>query len=466
MLLADCTDTGALRGYARADAGRARRRCCATTRRRRPMQLLGGGYLAFTVDQGPDTEPPPGHRHHRGRQPGRDGAALFPHQRAACAASSISPASSTEAGWRAGALILEKIAGAGGIDPDAGRRGAGGKLAHRDHARRHADRRRTAGRQPAAGAAALPAVPQRRRRHRPAARAVLRLPLLARAAGRHPRRLPDRRPRSHGGGRRHRHDLRVLQLRLPLSRARTCTAAAPHRRACRALSRRSSLLLPLAARRVRRRRRERDSPPLRYNYLTPLRLNVAAIQIEQRFVPSGAAPDVSQLDPMPPVQALRNMAEDRLQALGSCRPGGVRHPECVAGATARHDHRQPVGASSSIYPTPNTRAGFAQASVSGSYTGDLDDLPARLYDMTKSMMDRMNVEFEYQVRRSLGAWLLHRRRATGAGAATAVDRDAAPDRALTQSAGIAIPETIPRDDWRRRPCRRAFRGAPSRAHLS
>ena len=26
--------------------------------------------------------------------------------------------------------------------------------------------------------------------------------------------------------------------------------------------------------------------------------------------------------------------------------------------------------------------------------------------MTKSMMDRMNVEFEYQVRRALGSWLL------------------------------------------------------------
>jgi hypothetical protein len=44
--------------------------------------------------------------------------------------------------------------------------------------------------------------------------------------------------------------------------------------------------------------------------------------------------------------------------------------------------------------------------VSSTYTGDLDDLPSRLYDMTKDMMDRMNVEFEYQVRRSLGSWLL------------------------------------------------------------
>jgi hypothetical protein len=54
---------------------------------------------------------------------------------------------------------------------------------------------------------------------------------------------------------------------------------------------------------------------------------------------------------------------------------------------------------------PDRRAGYAQAEVTGSYTGDLDDLPRRLYDMTKSLMDRMNVEFEYQVRRSLGPWL-------------------------------------------------------------
>ncbi len=59
-----------------------------------------------------------------------------------------------------------------------------------------------------------------------------------------------------------------------------------------------------------------------------------------------------------------------------------------------------------IYNTPTTRVAFAQASVTGTVTGDLDDLPRRLYDMTKSLMDRMNVEFEYQVRRGLGSWLL------------------------------------------------------------
>src|SRR3954449_139928 len=89
----------------------------------------------------------------------------------------------------------------------------------------------------------------------------------------------------------------------------------------RPLSRRSSLLLPLGLLPLLLAacggRSQRLYPPLHYGHLIPLRLNVAALQIEQRYVPSGVAPDVSQLDPMPPVQALRNMAADRLQAFGS-----------------------------------------------------------------------------------------------------------------------------------------------------
>ena len=59
-----------------------------------------------------------------------------------------------------------------------------------------------------------------------------------------------------------------------------------------------------------------------------------------------------------------------------------------------------------IYTSANTRAGFAEARVSRTHSGDVDDLRATLYDMTKDMMDTMNVEFEFQLRRSLRDWLL------------------------------------------------------------
>ena len=53
MLLADCTDTGALRGYARCDADRLDA-LLQIDPSPSAAQLVGGGYLAFTVDQGPD----------------------------------------------------------------------------------------------------------------------------------------------------------------------------------------------------------------------------------------------------------------------------------------------------------------------------------------------------------------------------------------------------------------------------
>ena len=56
MLLADCTDTGALRGYAHTDPEKLAA-LLAVEPDPSAAALLGGGYLAFTVDQGPDTEP-------------------------------------------------------------------------------------------------------------------------------------------------------------------------------------------------------------------------------------------------------------------------------------------------------------------------------------------------------------------------------------------------------------------------
>lgn len=116
MLLADCTEAGALRGYARANPERLAA-LLAVEPDPTAAALLGGGYLAFTVDQGDDKE------RHQGivAIEGESLADMALHYfetseqlqcsvRLACA--------KTDAGWRAGALILERIAGEGGIDPD------------------------------------------------------------------------------------------------------------------------------------------------------------------------------------------------------------------------------------------------------------------------------------------------------------------------------------------------------------
>jgi molecular chaperone Hsp33 len=115
MLLADCTDTGALRFYARSDAERL---APLLARKPRPAadELLGTGYLAFTVDQDEDQN------RHQG---------IVTIEGACLADMALHYFRTSEQlryfvhlacehgpeGWAAGALILEKIAGAGGVDP-------------------------------------------------------------------------------------------------------------------------------------------------------------------------------------------------------------------------------------------------------------------------------------------------------------------------------------------------------------
>jgi molecular chaperone Hsp33 len=112
MLLADCTDTGALRGYARV-AEDAMLPEDATAK-----ALLGEGYLAFTVDQGMDREPQQGIVALEGETLAEMAAHYFAtSEQLDCKV--YLAAEDTPAGWRASALIIERIAGAGGIPPDA-----------------------------------------------------------------------------------------------------------------------------------------------------------------------------------------------------------------------------------------------------------------------------------------------------------------------------------------------------------
>ena len=116
MLLADCTDIGALRGYASVTADRLDD-LLAETESPTARQLLGEGFLAFTVDQGADMD------RHQGivSLTGDSLETMALHYfdvseqtpcflRLACAP--------TAHGWRAAALILERVAGVGGVDPD------------------------------------------------------------------------------------------------------------------------------------------------------------------------------------------------------------------------------------------------------------------------------------------------------------------------------------------------------------
>ncbi len=116
MLLSDCTQAGALRGYARADEDRLAA-LLAETPEPSAAQLLGAGYLAFTVDQGSDTERYQGIVSLEGETLS-DMALHYFRTSEQLQYDVHLAAGQTPDGWRAAALILERVAGEGGIDPE------------------------------------------------------------------------------------------------------------------------------------------------------------------------------------------------------------------------------------------------------------------------------------------------------------------------------------------------------------
>ena len=147
------------------------------------------------------------------------------------------------------------------------------------------------------------------------------------------------------------------------------------------------------------------SPP-NYSYLTPIRLNVASITTEDRSPPHNPN-GLDGLSPVRPLDALKEMANDRLVAVGTAgravfvidEAGISRGNGGIDGLLAVH---LDVFAGDA-----DTRAGFAEARVvrrrTSNDTGE--NSAGVLYDFVTRMMDDMNVEFEFQVKRSLHDWL-------------------------------------------------------------
>lgn len=139
----------------------------------------------------------------------------------------------------------------------------------------------------------------------------------------------------------------------------------------------------------------RTFAPLRYDYLTPLRLNVSTIDYAP--LPPGNALDAQS--PVPPGPALLQLAQDRLSVGGSAGTATVTVVEArlvrsgggLEGALALRVDVAAAGGST----------GFAEARVARRTTDTGRDLRGALYDITKQMLDDMNVELEFQVRSSL-----------------------------------------------------------------
>ncbi len=140
-------------------------------------------------------------------------------------------------------------------------------------------------------------------------------------------------------------------------------------------------------------------PPLRFDYLLKLQLKVATIE-EAPPPPPGP---LDTLDPVPPIDALFQMARDRLVA-GGARGKAVFTIDQADLSRVNNGLQGVMAVHLDIVAPDGSRAAFAEARVSRQSTGG-EDLRGDLYDLTQAMLQDMNVEFEFQVRRSLRDWL-------------------------------------------------------------
>jgi hypothetical protein len=205
----------------------------------------------------------------------------------------------------------------------------------------------------------------------------------------------------------------------------------------RHLTRRFVLLLPLAIAACGGDGDELGFAPLRFNDLPPIQLQVASIAIEQRFIPAGVAPDVSFRDPAPPIEVLKAMANDRLQAFGTANKAVF----AILDASLTRDNDLVTGSfavSLTILDDNGTQLGFAEARVQSRHTGRIDDIRPVLYDITRALMSDMNIEFEYQIRQHLKPWLT-----TGTAPAAPVEQ--APLDGSDAPAAPLAPAPVPGD---------------------
>ncbi|MBU8540757.1 hypothetical protein [Falsiroseomonas tokyonensis] len=185
-----------------------------------------------------------------------------------------------------------------------------------------------------------------------------------------------------------------------------------------------SMLLPLGV--VACAAREEALAPLPplvtgYRHLTPLRLNVLEIEVGQ---PLPGAVQVAEPAPVRPEVEMRRMAEDRLVPIGT--EGRARFLITNARFT-RQTLAQSGGISAMFAGEPGerlavelacrveilagdgTRVAFVEAQVQRVQTvADGASASTRRQaaeEVVRQAMEAMNVEFEFQLRRTLRAWL-------------------------------------------------------------
>ncbi len=209
------------------------------------------------------------------------------------------------------------------------------------------------------------------------------------------------------------------------------------------LNRRSALLLPLLAAACGRDEPVINLPstPIGFRHLLPLRLNVADVALAEPPPPAGN--DLGARLALPPGAAVRQMGSDRLVPAGSTGQAQFSVTQASVLQTGGLVLCQ-LGCRLDILGDGG-RLGFVEASARAQMTlstsASANTRQRAAEAMLREALGRLNVEFEFQVRRNLRAWLVE---ASAAGSAPvvpgAVQRE---DLAPAGPAPIAAPGAAP-----------------------
>ncbi|MBL6454948.1 hypothetical protein JMJ55_06410 [Belnapia sp. T6] len=143
--------------------------------------------------------------------------------------------------------------------------------------------------------------------------------------------------------------------------------------------------------------------PLSYKHLTPLPLNVASIEIGQE--PPLAIPgDIgARLSPSA-AEAVRVMARDRLIAVGTTGQANFSVTQAQL-VQARDSLNCLLACRLEILSSLGSRLGFVEAQSRRAVSGPDANRPNAPEALLRRTMDDLNVEFEFQLRRTLRDWL-------------------------------------------------------------
>ncbi|WP_215746272.1 hypothetical protein [Gluconobacter sp. P1C6_b] len=146
-------------------------------------------------------------------------------------------------------------------------------------------------------------------------------------------------------------------------------------------------------------------PPLDYSYLSQIHLNVASIDVQDE---APAAPgSLSAKAPVAPDQALKAMANQRLVASGTSGKADFIIKQAYLNRAGDNAVTGAMDVQLNVADAGNQHTGFVHARITHKLdAGDRDPTSRKeLYTLTSQMMQDMNVELEFQIRKKLLSWM-------------------------------------------------------------